>query len=858
MSDLSTFHLQAMERISASFFDRGDSEAALAERSSAVDQIVAGLFDRAFPEAGRTGAAVLAVGGYGRKQLFPHSDVDLLFLFGKESDAESCSEDLSGLLTSLWDAQLRISQSVRTPAECSRLIADNSELHISLLDARLVAGDRELFEDLTRKQLPRFYLRERKSLLRSLARMLDERHRAYERTIYHLEPNVKESPGGLRDFQTACWISQLAHLDPARTPSAEEYLPAESRDAVGQAKRFLFSTRLYLHYFAGRDNNRLTFDLQDAIASDGAGKAFREVRDAAEWMRDYFLSARTMNRLALRSVDEYATPKNSLYTLLRDRTSKLSNEDFVVTHGRVFLRRKAALKVEPRITMSLFLFVARHGLPLAVKTEQAVEAAIPALAEYVREAPKLWPQVAEILRQPYAYRALTAMHELGALFVLFPELEEIDCLVLRDFYHRYTVDEHTFLTIKTLKRLHESDDPYTRRFAELRDEVGRSELLYFALLFHDAGKGGNGKGHVERSVDIAEQASRRLGLGEAEWRTVKFLIEHHLTMSSFMVKRDISDPETAEEMVEIVGAIENLRALTLLTYADTSAVHPNALTPWRKQLLWQLYLAAHNRLTGQADDRRLGSERVAPVLAAAEGEDDKEALRDFLEGFPERYLRTHTTEEILEHYAWSRELAERNAAVHIRRVGSQYEVHVLTGDKPFLFAALCATMAGFGLNIERAEAFSNARGVVLDSFHTTVSSSRGGEIEDAELRQLEKTLKRVVAGREDPHALLGRRKRLFGARGRTPIEPAVTFDNQSSSRATIFHVAAEDRTGLLYDLTSAFSKNGCDIEVVLIETQGRKAIDVFYVVLDGRKLTDDEAQSLIKELRAACRSSRAA
>jgi [protein-PII] uridylyltransferase len=856
MWDLSTFHTQSMERINSAFFETGDGLAAVAARSQTVDEIVSGYVEKLAPDGERGGFATLAVGGYGRSQLFPFSDVDLLFLVRNEPEAASRKDEVATLLTALWDAGLRVSQSVRTPSECVRLAADNSELHISMLDTRFLAGDRALYEDLVSTRLPAFFAKERKSLLTSLVEMARLRQKGFDNTIYHLEPDIKEGPGGLRDLHLACWLSQLAHVTSERIPGSEEFIPSDFRDALLEAKRFLFATRCYLHYFSSRDNNRLSFDLQDSIAQDGAGSASRESRGAAEWMRDYYRNVRVIHRLALRLMDELGVQRNSLFAILRDRTSKYSNQDFSVAHGRVFFRYSQAAEQDPAILLRLFRFVAHHGLPLALQTGRLAAAAGERFQEYLDSRPDgLWSAVSDLLRQPYAYEALTAMHETGLLFVLFDELRAIDCLVIRDFYHRYTVDEHSFQAVRRLKRIHEDDDALTKRFARLLTEVEKPELLLLALLYHDVGKGMEGdENHSLLSMRAMDSSLRRVGVTGRDAEAVRFLVENHLVMSNYITKRDIGDPETIAEFIDLVGTRERLRALTLMTYADTAAVNPKAMTAWRKELLWQLYLSAFNRLTANAEDRRIQPESAAVVLNQIGDAQDRAGIERFLSGFPHRYLRTHTPEQIQAHFKLSQELEEKSAIVQVERRNALYDVVVLAWDRPFLFASLCGAMAGFGLNIERAEAFANEDGIILDTFSVAISESRGGEMDDTEMKSLARTLKRVVDGREDVQTVLSKRKKLFGPRGRLPIDPEVAFDNEASSRASIFHVIAEDRTGLLYDLTSAFSQHGYDIEVVLIETQGRKAIDVFYVVGPGGKLSEAECVELVAQLRGACRS----
>jgi [protein-PII] uridylyltransferase len=851
MGNLSTLHVQRMERINARFFENGDGLSAVASRSTTVDEIVSSRCRAVFPGDKHQGMAAVAVGGYGRSQLFPYSDVDLLFLFQKDSEAQKHKEQISRLLTELWDSGLRVSQSVRTPAECVKLAPENAELHISLLDTRFLAGDREFYDEFY-GLLPRFYLREQKALLRQLVELAQTRHARYGRTIYHLEPNVKEGPGGLRDYQLACWISQLAHTQAARLPGHEEALPDEAKESLFKAKYFLFAIRCYLHYFNGRDNNKLTFDLQDSIWRQGSGRSFRKTDDTSQWMRDYFRTVRSVEHFTTRTIDTLASPRNSLFTFFRDRMARLSNNDFAVAQGRLFLRNSQALAADVDLAFRLFEFVARHGVPLAVETEKRIAQALPAIHERAARG-NLWSSVREILRAPHTYKALTAMRDTGVLFAVFPEFELIDCLVVRDFYHRYTVDEHSFLTIQTLKEIEKAGDPLTARFASLLPEIEKPELLFFALLFHDVGKGAEGARHSETSVQIVEQTMERIQVPEEDRGMVRFLIQRHLVMSDVISSRDLNDPETIEQFRELAGAAERLKALTLITFADTRSVNPTAMTTWRKELLWQLYISTHNRFTRDVEDRRIGVEPSEAYVAKAAGDAERHNMAEFLKGFPQRYLVTHSPEQVYAHFQLSLPLEQKRAVVDVSRRGALYEVVVLTRDRAFLFASLCAGLSSFGLNIEKVDAFANEQGLVLDTFVVS-DPLRTLELNPNETGRLNQILRKVARGEVDAAELLHKRRKSFRPSRRPHVTPVIAFDNQTSSRATIFHVSAADRTGLLFDLASKFSEYECDIEVVLIETRGNKAIDVFYLVgPDGGKLDEAHCQQLQAELGAVCR-----
>ena len=853
MSEPLTAGLEPSQAIKERFLGDQDGLAAVQARSDSVDEMVTRSFERHFPADRALGVAAAAVGGYGRAQLFPHSDIDLLILVGRRKQAALQESPISGLLTELWDAKLRVSQSVRTVGECTQFTADNPELFVSLLNSRYLAGDQRLFDELGYDKLPRFFQREQASLLKNLVELAHGRHRRFGRTIYHLEPDVKDAPGTLRDFHVACWISQLTNASADRVPESEEFLPSEFQETLAAAKRFLFGLRCYVHYFNGRDNNKLSFDLQDQIAEASLGKSFDGMESTEAWMRQYFRNVRIIHRLAVRMLDEAAASRRSLFLQIRDRSSRLSNSTFAVSRGRVYLRQSRGLELKPGQVFDLFEFMGRHGVPLALETERRINRALTAIGAYVQSSDDLWPAVARILSLPHAYKALTAMHETGVLFSVFPELRLIDCLVVRDFYHRYTVDEHSFRSISKLHTLGETSDPLTPRFQSLLSELEQPEHLYFALLFHDVGKGEHKRGHSDRSVALAEQAMGRLGVAAAGRETVGFLIRQHLVISEFMRTRDLSDPATARELAEIVGTPDRLKALTLMTLADASAVNPSAMTPWRKDLLWQLYVAVFNDLAREVEDHRIESGESEPYLEPAESPKEREALGQFLRGFPHRYVRTHTPQQVYSHFQLSQRLADKKSAVHGERRHSVYEFVVTTQDRPHLFASLCGTFAAYGLNIEKAEAFANNQGLVLDTFIVNDPQRRLDAGPD-EAKHLSRMLGRVAEDRADVRELLRARQGSFQAARKTRVQPAVGVDNETSSRATIFHVTTQDRLGLLYDLAGKISERDYDIEVVLIDTQGHRAIDVFYVVgPDGAKLHPESSEVLREELLEVCR-----
>ncbi len=411
--------------------------------------------------------------------------------------------------------------------------------------------------------------------------------------------------------------------------------------------------RCFLHYESGRDNNALSFDSQDALAE------FAARPDAAEWMRDYYRHARAINRVCTRFVEARDTQPGSLLANFRDWRSRVSNSEFTVLRERIYFKAPQQLERDAMLLLRCFEFVARHGLRLSQDAENRISANLPFLRDYFSKPQTIWPALRELLSLPFLDAALDAMHDTGALKAILPEQEQIDCLVIHDFYHRYTVDEHTLTTVRTLLRLSKRADPGAKPYAELLSELESPAVLFYSLLYHDIGKGTPDEGHVDASLRIAEGAMERIGMPDAERGMVRFLIGMHLALSATMHERDMEDPLAIELLAHRLGTVERLKALTLMTYADISSVNPGVMTPWRRSQLWRLYLLTYNELT-----RELGSDRIAPRPA------DPPERAAFLEGFPTRYLRTHTPSQIDEHLAMEKAAAAGGFAIDLRKPDS--------------------------------------------------------------------------------------------------------------------------------------------------------------------------------------------
>lgn len=774
--------------------------------------------------------AICAIGGYGRRHQAWHSDIDLLVVFDGPIDADE-EAFLRGLLHPLWDLKFTVGQQVRDLRDFDTLEMDNPEFLLALADARLVAGDRTVFERFSAKyHTPENHA----SVVDALLTLVDERYGKFNRTMYQLEPDIKEAPGSLRDLVAVRTLVALGGLSLA---------PADAF-SLEDAEDFILRIRSILHLESGRNQNVLTHDLQEKAAErlSYVGAPRQRVE---RLMSDYFRHARTVfrslawARRAVSAAQGASAPAMAVGANL-ERTGD----------GIRFVDQAAAAE-RPTSWVSAFQAALDEGTHVADDTLALIRSHV---SRY--SAQEFLPssiERSEVLRllkpRKGLYARLSEMHECGLLEGIFPEFRAISWLVVRDFYHKYTVDEHTLLTIRNLERLTPPVTPGRERFASVLEDLRAPELLVLALLYHDVGKWREHDHEVE-SVRMAHDMFDRLQLSRESREMVEFLIAQHLQMSRVAFRRDTEDPEIVKRFAAIAGIEERLKMLSLLTLVDIESVSPGTLTPWKEELLWRLYIDTYNELTlGYGDQLIARDESGFRDLVADRPEDLSEAeVTQFLEGFPRRYLQLFSREAIYGHVRLSRNIRPEDVHLTLENKGPVWELTVVTLDKPFLFSNISGVLASFGMDILRGHAMTTPGGLVLDAFQFT-DQERFLALNAGAADQVCQALTDVIGGRLNLASRLSGREQSVLHRRAPRIAPLVHCDNQSSQRYSILDINADNALGLLHRISRLISQKRCEIDLVLISTEGQKAIDVFHITRAGAKLSDKALQRLAGDLQ---------
>jgi len=840
------------------FEAEGDATHTVREQSFLIDQLIRVAFDfvteTIFPLANPTAGervAITAVGGYGRGEMAPFSDIDLLFLLPYKQTPHT-EQVIEYLLYLFWDLGLKVGHSVRSVEECLRQSKADLTIRTALLEARYLWGEQSLFDDLRRRFESEILRGTAAQFVEAKLAERDARHQRVGDSRYQLEPNVKEGKGGLRDLHTLFWIAKYIYrIDDVAKLVDLGVLSAEESNRFARAQAFLWTVRCHLHYLAGRAEERLTFDLQAEIArhmgyTDHAGS-----RGVERFMKHYFLVAKDVGDLtrifcAILEADQSSRRRLS-WTRWGAGRRKL--DGFKLDGERVTIPSDDFFQKDPVALIRLFHVAQEHDLDIHPRALRAATQSLKLIDRRLRENPeanRLFLEILTAKKDPEI--ALRRMNEAGVFGRFIPDFGRVVAQMQYDMYHVYTVDEHTLFAIGLLHDIEtgalEGELPVA---TSVMPTIASRRALYLATLLHDIAKGRGGD-HSELGERIALKLGPRLGLTDEETETVAWLVRWHLLMSNTAFKRDISDPQTIQNFIDRVQSPERLKLLLVLTCADIRAVGPKVWNGWKAALLRELYHSAFDMISGGATVEARDS-RIAAAQAAARALLPEFSEQDFTtfvgRGYPFYWLSLDA-EAHARHARLMREADVSGAPLTVEKRIDRHravtEVTLYTADHPGLFSRIAGALAVCGANIVDAKIMTMTNGMALDTLW--IQDQNGGAFDRPDrLAKLAVAFENVLTGDLKPHRELSRPPAIPSRTSVFTVPPRVLIDNNASRSQTVIEVNGRDRPGFLYEVTRELTRLNLQVSSAKISTYGEKVVDVFYVKdLFGHKV--EHAQKL--------------
>ncbi len=832
------------------------------KQADAMDNVVRALHDRArerflssSPEL-KYRMAVVSVGGYGRRELCPKSDIDLLFLHAYKVDpyVEAMTERI---LYPLWDLGLDVGYSVRNLRETFKMAAADDSIRTALMDFRLVAGDVPFFRESAAEIEKFLFFADADRFIEKKLAEIRNRHAKYGETVYVLEPNVKEGKGGLRDLHSAVWVARVKY-------KCKDLVELRNKGVIGvntvraieHAQDYLLRVRSELHILTGKKTDVLTFEVQDAIA---AVFGYRDRgRDLAveRFMRTYYMNAAVTVHLAeelLEQVDRHIMEgfRKPLYSLQKKKIDGVA----VLYKGKLSPLAGVSFRKEPLRILEFFRVMQKTRSVPTAQAKKSIQRSLAALGPEFPRNPRATELFLAILSDPHhLHETLLFMHECRFLGRYIPEFAPLSFRVQRDIYHVYTVDIHLILAATILPGLERQKrrTPEEEEFLAIYRSIPRKDLLVLAVLCHDIGKG-KGHGHSRIGAEIVARIGERMGLSRGEIDDFVFLVEHHLLMAHVSQRRDMHDIEMIIHFCDTVKTTARLDMLYLLTYADLRAVGPEVWSEWKAMLLRELYEKGRNVLeTGTlkrpfVEMPRKRREKVREMLSGFPAEN----VSEYLAQFDDRYFLGTPDERFADHlrifssFDWT---GPRIESFDSPRVGTS-EIIIVCADEHGLFSKIAGVMSVNGINILNATISTSDEGVALDTFFVTYmgKSLKDHPKKDRLVADLNATLRRET----DVETLFAERKSARFVRDKvTKFRPTrVVFDNDVSSRYTVVDIFTYDRIGLLYDITRTLAGMKIEIALSKISTKADQVADVFYLMdEEGRKIVHPER---LEEIRRA-------
>ena len=796
--------------------------------------------------------SIISVGGYGRREMAPFSDVDLLFLTPYKMTPWS-ENVIETVLYLLWDLKLKVGHSSRSIKDCLRLGSDDYTIRTAMLEHRFVCGDINLASQLNEKLWKNLFSGTAKDFISAKLKERENRHEKHGQR-YMVEPNVKEGKGGLRDLQSLYWIAKyvyqtqnISDLVDLNVFRSDEYLQFE------QAEEFLWAVRCQMHHLADRAIEQLSFDLQVEVASAMGYHDSRDQRAVEIFMQDYFRHATRvgdLTRIFLTSLEAVHAKDEPLLERIFKRKPKIDN-DYIVIHNRLAIKSEKEFLTNPINLLKLFSEALRTGLLIHPNAMRLVSANLAMVNNEFRastEAQQIFLEL--LLKHGNPERALRRMNELGFLAKFIPEFEPIVAMMQFNMYHSYTVDEHTIQCLKTLAQIEKGELVEELPIASsiLKDGVNR-KVIYIALLLHDIGKG-RSDDHSILGAKIAKQVSPRLGLNKQETETVEWLVRYHLLMSDMAQKRDISDPRTVRDFAKAVQSVKRLNLLTVLTVCDVRSVGPDTWNNWKATLIRQLY-AETKAILEQGAEALNRENRMTEA---------KKALREKLSEWDNKDIKIETGRHYPPYWQGFQVDAQFAFAKLLRNLGADEIKIELTpdtdrdatricfalSDHPGIFSRLAGALALVGANVVDARSYTSKDGFATAAFW--IQDGDGSPYNQARFSRLRRMIEKTLSGEVITREAIKERDKFKKREKAFKVPTSITFDNEGSEIYTIIEVDTRDRPGLLFDLTRTLANMNVYIASAVIATYGEQVVDSFYVKdMFGLKFHSESKQKKLEQ-----------
>jgi [protein-PII] uridylyltransferase len=782
--------------------------------------------------------ALVAVGGYGRGELNPYSDIDIMFLHDGSMPAARVEDIAQKLLYFLWDMRLDVGYSVRAIPDCVEMAAADGTVKTALMDARFLSGSRPLFNNLYKVIFTQILPKSSDKFIKEKIADMKARREKYGSTVYLLEPNLKEGEGGLRDLQTAMWVARVKYkFTNPKELIINGVLAEDELESYHAALDYLWRIRNELHYFNSRKNDQLTFDAQVHLAAFMGYKDRGRVLAVEDFMRDYYRHANRVEHFTSSVVSRCVWRDEGALKILGYFVRRPVGDGCFVLKGELIIPDETVVDKNPAILMRIFELSQKHGVGLNIRVKGLIRRNLHQINDKFRRNREVSQSFMNILRAPKdVTETLRQMHHLEFLIRFIPELEHIYCKVQHDMYHIYTVDIHTLFAVEEAEKMLNGESRDVLPFpCEIAAQIGKRELLLLAVLFHDIGKG-EGGGHAEKGAAMIPTISRRLGLSREDSDRLEFLVRQHLLFAHISQRRDLHDEKMVIQFARQMETSENLKMLLLLTVADVRAVGSEVWTSWKALLFQELYEKAFNVLERGDFHLEASSERVKAVIKkVSELLDDDfptQMVREELKAMPVRLLLSNNAPLIADHARLLLGLETTDIlmkVVHQQENGySEFTICAL--DTPGLFSRITGVMAANGVNILGAQINTSRNGKVLDILQ--VNSPQGFVItDDQRWQKVQEDMRRVIHGQADVAELVEKRHRpsLLTARPIPRFATRVEIDNEVSDDYTVIDIYTHDKVGLLYLITSTLTQLGLYIGVSKISTKVDQVADVFYV-----------------------------